>query len=233
MKLSADTSPPPVRRLPILLLLAAGCIVMAVVELWWQPGYLLKSAVKIAVFLGSIAVYCLLNKDYSILKVFSFRQRKALLPALLLGLGTYAFILFAYWLLRSFIDFQSVTDSLTGKENITAESFLFVALYISFINSLLEELFFRAFGGILLAKATRPILAYGFSAVVFALYHIAIMGSWFSIGLVILLVIALAGSGLLFSALDHKTGTIYPSWILHMAANFAINTIGFWMFAAV
>ena len=39
--------------------------------------------------------------------------------------------------------------------------------------------------------------------------------------------------GLIFNALNDKFGNIYPSWFVHMAANFAINTIGFILFGIV
>ncbi|NMO95148.1 hypothetical protein [Paenibacillus lemnae] len=36
--------------------------------------------------------------------------------------------------------------------------------------------------------------------------------------------------GLLFNWLNEKNGNIYASWMVHMCANLAINTIGFMLF---
>ena len=53
---------------------------------------------------------------------------------------------------------------------------------------------------------------------------------WFNIGLWILAIIGLFVGGCLFNLIDDKSKSIYPSWFVHMFANFAINTIGFIMF---
>ena len=45
--------------------------------------------------------------------------------------------------------------------------------------------------------------------------------------------VGLIVGGLIFNALNDKFGNIYPSWLTHMAANFAINTIGFILFGVV
>ena len=43
--------------------------------------------------------------------------------------------------------------------------------------------------------------------------------------LLVLLTSGLACAGLLFNALDAKSQTIWPGWLVHMGANLAINTI--------
>ena len=45
-----------------------------------------------------------------------------------------------------------------------------------------------------------------------------------------LLMFGLIVGGLIFNALNDKLGNIYPSWFVHMAANFAINSIGLILF---
>ena len=47
---------------------------------------------------------------------------------------------------------------------------------------------------------------------------------------VVLILSGLIAGGLIFNALNDRFGNIYPSWFVHMAANFAINTIGFILF---
>ena len=48
-----------------------------------------------------------------------------------------------------------------------------------------------------------------------------------------LLMFGLIVGGLIFNALNDKLGNIYPSWFVHMAANFAINTIGVILFGVI
>ena len=51
------------------------------------------------------------------------------------------------------------------------------------------------------------------------------MGSWFHPVLFVLLTAALAMAGLLFNWLD-RWGSLWPAWLVHMAANLATNIIG-------
>jgi membrane protease YdiL (CAAX protease family) len=127
-------------------------------------------------------------------------------------------------------DFSQVAEAITGSSGVDQKEFVWVALYISFVNSLVEEIFFRGFGFLLLSRFTTRRTAYVFSAAAFSLYHVAIMSSWFSFYLFLLLLISLFVAGLLFNRINEKSGTIYPSWLVHMCANFAINTIGFILF---
>ena len=74
---------------------------------------------------------------------------------------------------------------------------------------------------------SREELAYVFSATAFSLYHVAMMIGWFSPALFLLVMAGLMAGGMIFNYLNEKLDTIYCSWLTHMFANFAINTIGF------
>ena len=45
-------------------------------------------------------------------------------------------------------------------------------------------------------------------------------------GVYTMAMIGLIAGGIIFNALNDRYGHIYPSWLVHMCANFAINTIG-------
>ena len=53
------------------------------------------------------------------------------------------------------------------------------------------------------------------------------MIGWFNLWLYTLVLAGLAVGGVIFNYLNEKLGCIYASWLTHMFANFAINTIGF------
>ena len=158
---------------------------------------------------------------------------KGLLSAILLGIGVYAVILGGYLLLKDVFDFSNITEALTKNIGVNGKNFIFVSIYISFVNSLLEEFFFRGFAFITLSKLTGRKIAYIFSAGVFALYHVAMMIGWFDLPLFIIVMAGLFAGGAIFNFLNEKSGTIYPSWFLHMFANFAINTVGFVLFGII
>lgn len=207
----------------VLLIALFCCAAMALVDGVLRPGYALKSAIKIALFLG---LPLLFGPRESSLALFRF-PGKRLLPALGLGLGVYGVILGGYFLVRNWFDFSGIADSLTKNAGVTADNFLYVSLYISFANSLLEEFFFRGYlFTSLKALASRP-FAYLFSALAFAAYHVAMMLGWFSPALFLLVMAGLTVGGMLFNWLNEKLGTLCGSWLVHMFANFAINTIGF------
>lgn len=208
-------------------LVVLACAAMAFVEGVLAPVYPVKTALKWLVFGGSVGLYVLLTGDRRPLAAFRKPERKALLPGAGLALIVFAGILGGYALLRPWLDLSAVTANLGGKEGITAATFPLVALYISFGNSMLEEFFFRGFA-FLTAEQKTPCV-WLFSALAFALYHVAIMGSWFHPALFVLLTAALAVAGVLFNALDRE-GTLWPAWLVHMAANLAINLIGMHLF---
>lgn len=154
----------------------------------------------------------------------------ALLRVLALGFGVFALILGAYFALRSVFDFSAVAALLGKNAGVTAENFLWVSLYISFVNSLLEEFFFRGFAFLVLRRYAGERFACVFSALSFALYHTAMMLGWFPPLLFLLALAGLTAGGVLFNLLDARAGTIFPSWAVHIFANLAINTVGFILF---
>ena len=209
------------------LLVALACWSMALVEVGLAPSYPVKTGAKWLVFGGCVGLYILLTGERRLLSMFRRPERKALFSGVLLALAVFFGILGGYLLLRPWLDLSAVTANLGGKEGITAATFPLVALYISFGNSMLEEFFFRGFAFLSAEEKTPGVWL--FSAVAFALYHVAIMGSWFHPVLFVLLTAALAVAGLLFNYLD-RDGTLWPAWLVHMAANLAINTIGLHLF---
>lgn len=203
---------------------------MSCVDGLWHPPYALKSAVKAVLFLLVPLGYFLRHREA--LKTL-FRPGGALRRALLLGAAVYAAILFAYFLLRAQIDFSGIAAQLSGEAGVNGGNFLFVALYISFVNSLLEEFFFRGYAFLALRRLTSRPFAYAFSALAFAAYHAGMTAGWFRPAVWALAMLGLFAGGCVFNRLNEKEGSIYPSWLVHMCANFAINTVGFILFGMI
>ena len=203
-----------------------GCAAMAIVDGIIMPGYVLKSAIKLLFFFAIPLVSALMDREIIFKDVLKF-NKKGILTAIAMGIGVYAIILGGYLLLKDVFDFSKVASSLSGNVGVTKSNFIFVAIYISFVNSFLEELFFRGYIFTNLKKNGNRVLAYGVSSILFALYHVALMTGWFSVGLTALLIAALAAAGVIFDYLAEKFDTVCVPWALHMFANFSINTIGF------
>lgn len=213
----------------ILILVLICCGIMAWVEGVLRPVYPVKSALKLAVFLGCAGLYVLLTRDRGPFHAFRRADRKALKPAILLALGVLVLLLGGYLLLSPWLDLSAIPENLAAKEGITRETFPLAAAYITLCNSFLEEFFFRGFAFLTLYRAGYTKLAYGFSALAFALYHVSITSSWGSPVLILLMVAGLTAAGLLFNWLDRE-GSLLPSWLVHMGANLGTNAVGFILF---
>ncbi len=202
------------------------------VDAFVHPPYFSKIPIKILFFLVLPLLYFAFNKEAfgDFKSLFRFRK-KGLGMSLLLGVGIYAVIVGGFFLTRGIFDFSSVTSSLNSGMGITKDNFIYVSLYISLMNSFLEEFFFRGFGFIIMKKYTTRIFAYIFSPVLFAFYHTGMTLGMFDVLLMLVVMVGLVCGGIIFNYLNEKNGNIYSSWFTHMFANFAINTVGFVLFS--
>ncbi len=205
------------------------CIIMAFVDGVFKADYFIKSVIKLVLFMLFPFLYSLFDKNLSFKMMFKW-DGKTLKNIPILCVALYSLILCSYLLLKDVFDFSGVVKSLTSGIGVNGNNFIFVSLYISFVNSLLEEFFFRGFAFLNLVKTGGRGFAYIFSALLFSVYHVAMMTGWFSFSLFALVLTGLFIGGLIFNYLNEKSGSIYPSWFTHMSANFAINTIGFMLF---
>lgn len=217
----------------ILVITFISILIMYIVDYIVNPGYIYKSAIKIVVFLILPIVYTLYDKNIKLKYIFKIKSKRDLIYSIILGLAIYFGILTAYFLLKNFIDLDNIVGVLDKNVKVNRSNFLWIALYISFVNSLLEEFFFRGFIFLNLKKVSKRKFAYIISAFAFSIYHVAIMANWFNPVIFLLAMIGLFIGGVIFNYLNEKNENIYNSWVVHMMANFSINTIGFIMFRMI
>lgn len=215
----------------MLLLILLCCAAVTVVDGIIMPGYAAKSAAKLVLFALVPLLYAR-HRGISLGGLFRM-EKQAFRRVFLLAGGVFLLILGGYFLLRNYADFSGITASLTVNAGVSREIFPIVAVYIPLVNALLEEFFFRGFAFLTLRRFTSERFAWLFSALVFALYHVSILQGWFS---PLLYAFAMAGlfvGGLLFDWLDSRSGSLLPSYLVHMAANLAINTVGLILFGFI
>ena len=197
-------------------------IIVFVTEQVFQPGYALKSAVKVLSFMGAILIYKVLTRQ-KIIDVIRLHKIKNIRPILICMLCFFVGMAIAFFVFRDFLDLQNIRQSLIDKEKLTKENCIFVFLYIIFCNSFLEESFFRGFvSGMFPNKRLGRL----FSAVLFSLYHIGIFITWFNPLIFVLCIVGLTAVGLFLQWLSEKFESILASYITHACANVAINIIG-------
>lgn len=215
----------------IIITVLFSSLLMSFIDAYIKPPYFYKSIIKLILFLFIPIVYFLFNKEkINYLKQLFIPRKKDFLLSLILGITVYSFIMIVYVVLKNFIDINSIRTLISTTIGINADNFILVAIYISFINSLLEEFFFRGYSFLLLKEETNNKFAYLFSASLFSVYHVGMTSGWFNPIIYVLSLLGLFLGGCLFNYLNDKCKNIYPSWLVHMSANFAINTIGCLLF---
>lgn len=213
----------------IISLVIIACLIMAYVEVIITPTYFVKSLVKLLIFGIVPIIYSLINKNTHLKEIFHFKLKPFIL-SLLIGVGVYVLIIGGYVILDKYYDLSNVPSLLENNLGINKDNFILVAIYISMINSFLEEFFFRGFAYFSLKNISTKKIANIFSALAFSLYHIAIIDGWFQFTLTFFIIVGLFISGIFFNYLNEKSKSIFPSWLVHIFANFAINTIGIYLF---
>lgn len=218
------------KKKSIMLIVLLGCFIMGFIDTVIRPEYFMKSFIKIILFSMMPIIYSKYNKELDLASLFKVKSKNEIFIAISSGTLVFTIIFGAYLLIGKFFDFSKVVASLSDNVGVTIDNFIFVAIYISFINSLLEEFFFRGFAFLKLKEVASRRFAYIFSSLAFALYHVAMMIGWFDISLFLLTIIGLFIGGLIFNYFNERYKNIYVTWLIHMFANFAINYIGFILF---
>lgn len=218
----------------IVFILLLGSLLTFFVDAQFDFGYWGRSLFKLVLFLGMPLVLDLSFHEVNVPTVLQVRGEKgSLKKSLLLGLLVYVLLLGLYVLIRGFISLETIENAISENFMVNQGNFLLVALYISFVNSFLEEFFFRGVGFLKLKRSFGRGSAYVFSSLLFALYHIGMVDGWANPLITGLAILGLFFSGMFFNLLNEKNGNIYNSYMVHMFANFAINTVGLHMYGLI
>ena len=208
-------------------------LMMAFVDGVIQPPYAVKSILKIILFLCVPLAFFGTFEAWVSLKALFVLNKRELLVALSLGIGAFGVITGGYMLISRFFSLDDAILRLTADGGVSRSNFLYVSFYIALVNSLLEEFFFRGYAFLNLKSLTSRRFAYLFSAVLFAVYHLGMVigngNPYIWGGALVLLTVA----GLILNSLNERSGSILTSWLLHMCANLAINTVGFYVFGMI
>ncbi len=214
-----------------------ACLLLYYVEQMLAVDYLLKTVTKIILF--TVIPWwhhrSLKNRpsETQVCETRRPRGRSSVMPGLLLGIGAGLVILVTYSLLQGVLDLPAIAWELQQKSKVTPANFLLVALYITLGNSFLEEYFFRGFVFLSLYRLGKRHLAYVFSSLLFALYHLAIFRTWFSPWQIGLALFGLLVVGFVFNWLDAEADSWRSSWLTHILADAAIMLIGLRMFEMI
>lgn len=192
-------------------------IILFVIEQVLMLPYIIKTIIKLPLFV--VYPYLVLRKRHFNINKHSFRE------VFVLSLSVLVVILVAYFMLQDFIELDSIKNDLMRRMSIGRSMFFFAAFYTIFINAFIEEYFFRGYIFRLLYERHKTV-GYVFSALLFAIYHVGILGTWFSLPMLFLILLGLFIGGMIFNYYVYKTGSFLASYIIHIAADIAVVIIG-------
>lgn len=196
--------------------------------------YIYKTLAKILIFI-LLPIYFaknVSNKNITFLPSFQNFRKDDLKKILSLGTFIFSTVLGAYFILWSYIDLTHIEIELS-KIGVTSINFVFIAIYITLVNSFLEEYFFRGYIFTNLLNNQKRIQAYLVSSILFAVYHIGIFLTWFSYSITAIALIGLFLGGMIFDWINSKSGNITNSWLIHITADISIMIVGFILFGFI
>lgn len=179
-------------------------------------------------FFLTVLIYIKLFQDFRFRDVLSIEKitTKEWKRIISLGMSSALVLLVAYLIFLPYIELDSIINDLTERLGISTTTYIIVGIYITFGNSFLEEYFFRGF---IFFNLPRKI-AYLFSPILFAAYHIPMIMLWFSPMIIVICFIGLWLIGVVFQLVNERNRTIWASWIIHICADIMIILIGLTLF---
>lgn len=206
-------------------------VLLYIVDQVLMLNYLTKVGVKFFLFALFPTIYILWTKENFLKESIKNREKITKINlSTILGMVVFLVIIIVYIIVKQNIDIDVLIDEFESKYKINKNNIIFFGLYLAFINSLLEEFFFRGFIFLNLKKLNLKKLAYIISSTAFAIYHVANIQNWFSVGLFLFITVGLFIGGIIFNYLDDKQNTFLNSWFVHISADLAIVIIGFRLF---
>ena len=203
-----------------------ACAVHALVLNTPFDNYLITSALKLTLFMLFPFIYCIYTQQrWPRTLLFDEWNKRKLGLAALLGLAVFLLVLAAHALLRPLLDQAMIVDALADV-GIRGDNYLWTLAYVVFINAALEEVFFRGFVFLNLYRMNFRRLAHLFSALLFALYHVAVLEGGITAPVLFLATVGLFVAGLFFNEVARRCGSVLGSLLVHVGANLAIGLIG-------
>lgn len=189
-----------------------------------ELDYFFKVLIKLSFIFFSIILGKFYKVNFDFLK---FKTLKTYKLGVWLSIFTFLVIFLGFFIVKNFIDLDALKSDFLIKYNLGGIKFFIASFYLVFINSFIEEYYFRGF---IYKNIDEKKFAHIFSSISFAIYHLSNFQNWFDN--IFILIIPLAGliiAGLLFNYLTSKSKDIYNSYIPHMFADLSIIIIGYFL----
>ncbi len=194
---------------------------------WGSVGY---SIYKVF-FLIPPLIYCRAHGIHIFRDIIILKNWRRYLP-IAVGLGVLALVIFwgAYFSLRGLlkIDEDLIIRSTGEQFGVTRQNVLLVAPLTIFLNSMLEEFFYRGFSFGLLVKKNRW-LGYLLPASVFTVQHMLFIYQWSTPLKLVIAVVALFVFALVLQTIYEKAQSLVTPWVIHIFGDVAMMGIAVWL----
>jgi membrane protease YdiL (CAAX protease family) len=196
-------------------------------EMLWFPGALGLSILLLTKFwILLLPLAWTLRVDRQALRWPALNSR-----GLLLGVGTglvgaTAVVLGYQFVLAERIDPELLREMARANHLLSPSNYLWVALYICALNSLLEEYVWRWFVFSRFEQLLGRRLAVVFAALAFTLHHTLILASQFGLELTVIGSIAVFVAGLTWSWIYARSASIWSAWASHALVDIAVFWAG-------
>ncbi len=222
------------KRIFIYSLVAIALLI--VLEHIFEFTYIPKQVLRISLFLFIPMFYIYMIRKSNMKTEIKFEKptfkeiKIALIVSLVLFVGT----LGGYYVLDQLFGMFEASGVIKGAEQlgITRQNILVWGIYLSFVNSLIEEFFFRGVIFYTLEKKSYK-LAITLSSLLWSIYHVVIFITIFQIGTVIFTLVGLFIIGVLLAFSNRFGKSFINSWIIHIIADIAIVLVVLYMYTLV
>ena len=219
-----------------LLLLAAflPAIILFLIQHFFEATYITSSLYKIIFLIPIVYRIFFYKKSWknAVTHDFSFTKcKKSIIHAFGWGLLFSAIYAGAFLLFKDFLPIEEIVTQLNTAAAITTANIIWIGLYIIFINSLLEEFFWRGFFFDEVHTLCGWVVGYILTGIGFTLYHVVYFYKWFSYpGLFALACIGLFCYSLFMCMIFQKYRDLFTCWIIHALVDVVQIGIALYLF---
>ncbi len=210
----------------IIMTSSISIIILFLLEQVFHSNYLGITIIKIFLFFLIPLLVIKYIKKEALRDALRLDEKNNLRYGMLLGIVGFFLIFLIYFLVKNSIDVSKINDTME-QYRVTKTNFILIALYVIFVNSLLEEFYFRGFIFLNMYENSHKKIAYVYSGMLFSLYHIANFITWFTVPLILLTVFLLFIVGLFFNFVNTFSKNFLNSWIIHILADISLMIIGY------
>lgn len=208
-------------------------VLLIVLEEVLSLTYIPKQILRISLFLviPLFGIYVLRKSNLKTEIKFEKPTWKEIRIALLVSVVIFFGTIGGYFMLQFMFDAQTVING-AEELGIRPHNVLIWGIYLSFINSLIEEFFFRGYIFYALEAKSYKLAIIG-SSLLWGIYHVIIFVTLFPWYTVIFTIIGLGIIGVLLAFTNRYGKSFINSWIIHIFADIACVIVLLYMYTLV